>query len=66
MNMNIKEERFMHRATHRRPHHRVGEKTKQHSDETALMEFDLKKTTLIVAILCFIQGWLIGLAMNRR
>ncbi|MCT4545351.1 MAG: hypothetical protein N4A63_17595 [Vallitalea sp.] len=53
--------------THARVHHRVGEKnSKQQSEEKSLMEFDIKKTTLIVAIFCFIQGWLIGLAMKRR
>jgi hypothetical protein len=60
------EELIMNR-THARVHHRVGEKnSKQQSEEKSLMEFDIKKTTLIVAIFCFIQGWLIGLAMKRR
>lgn len=57
----------MNTGTHRRPHHRVGEKTvKQQSEDKSLIEFDIKKTTLFVAIFCFLQGWLIGMAMNRR
>ncbi|GMQ65070.1 MULTISPECIES: hypothetical protein [Vallitalea] len=57
----------MNRPNHRRPHHRVGEKqVQQQSQEKSIMEFDIKKTSIIIAIFCFIQGWLIGLAMNRK
>ncbi|MCT4688190.1 hypothetical protein [Vallitalea sp.] len=57
----------MNRPNHRRPHHRVGEKqVQQQLQEKSIMEFDIKKTSIIIAIFCFIQGWLIGLAMNRK
>ncbi len=57
----------MNRATHRRPHHRVGEKHKpKDSEEMSLLEFDIKKTTLIIAFACFMQGWLIGKVMSKR
>ncbi|QUI23196.1 hypothetical protein HZI73_13250 [Vallitalea pronyensis] len=57
----------MKRSKHRRPHHRVGEKhTSKDSEETSLLEFDIKKTTLIVAFACFLQGWLIGKAMSKK
>ncbi len=57
----------MDRTTHRRPHHRVGEKHKpKDSEEMSLIEFDIKKTTLIIAFACFMQGWLIGKVMSKK
>jgi hypothetical protein len=57
----------MNRATHRRPHHRVGEKqVQQQSESKSIMEFDIKKTSIIIAAFCFVEGLLIGLAMNRK
>lgn len=57
----------MNTATHRRPHHRVGEKNvKQQNEEKSLIEFDIKKTTLVVAIFCFLQGCLLGMALKRK
>ena len=57
----------MNRPNYRRPLHRVGEKqVKEQSEQASIMEFDFKKTTIVIALLCFIEGWLIGLAMNRK
>lgn len=57
----------MNRPNYRRPHHRVGKKQiEEQSVQGKVMEFDFKKTTIIIALLCFIEGWLIGLAMHKK
>ena len=56
----------MNNGKYQRRHYRVGEKATQEAAETSLIELDLKKSSLIIAIFCFIQGILIGSFLGKR
>lgn len=55
----------MNTRNYQRRHHRVGEKTQQ-QDSVSFLELDFRKTTIIIAMIAFIKGILIGALLKRR